>query len=212
MSRLANTQSPERCYEILDQFRAKLEYFSSDAVFLYTNGLYFNSDEISFENRKKTNQQIFNHVSALRNLIAKGRAFIPNAVHYLPVDYVILNAPDFKAHYDTLKRKEVGDAGFRSALLSDMAGREYIEPNINFLLEEIVVAHTLRQNCVDLPRTLIRKEAWGLMAYPGEPLHSDIYQWKNDMLPKPEQKNPYAGAQYNLSVNHLVIFDEAAPA
>ncbi len=205
MSRLAKGQTPEFCYDILGAFLEKIETFSNDVVFLYTNGLYFNSDEISFENRKKTNQQIFNHVSELRKLIQKGKRYIPGAIHFLPIDYVVLNAPDFKKHYDILKKLELEDENFKDALKDDFAGREYSEANINFLIEEIVVAHTLRQKLVDLPRTLVRSDDWRLLAYPGAPLISDVYQWKNKILPQ-KSGNPYGGAQYNLTEGHLVIF------
>ena len=77
MSRLATGQSPEFCYEVLGAFLEKLETFSSDVVLLYTNGLYFNSEEVSFENRKKTTQQALNHIQALRKLIEKKKEFIP---------------------------------------------------------------------------------------------------------------------------------------
>lgn len=208
MSRLAKGQTPEFCYEVLGTFRKKLETFSNDAVFLYTNGLYFNSEEVSFENRKKSNQQIFNHVSALRNLISKERDFIPGAIHYLPIDYIILNAPEFKHQYDALKKLEVEDADFREALVQDSKGREYTEAHVNFLIEEIVVAHILRQKLVDLPRTLVKSDAWRLLAYPGEPLAADVYQWKKKVLPQ-KSDNPYGGAQYNLETSQLIIFDEA---
>ena len=69
MSRLATGQSPEFCYSLLEEFVKKLETFSSDVVLLYTNGLYFNSEEVSFENRKKTTQQALNHIYVFRNLI-----------------------------------------------------------------------------------------------------------------------------------------------
>ncbi|MDO8408132.1 MAG: hypothetical protein Q7S95_02760 [bacterium] len=209
MSRLAKGQTPEFCYEILRTFLQKVETFSNDVIFLYTNGLYFNSDEVSFENRKKTNAQILNHTSALRNLIEKGREFVPGAIHYLPVDYVILNAPEFRAHYDALKKFETEDAEFKEALATDSEGREYTEANANFLIEEIAIAHTLRQKLVELPRTLVRSDMWRLIAYPGRPLSADIYQWKKKLLPQ-ESDNPYGGAQYNLDTKQLVIFDDAS--
>ncbi len=209
MSRLAKSQTPEFCYEILRTFLQKVETFSNDVIFLYTNGLYFNSDEVSFENRKKTNAQIFNHTSALRNLIQKGREFIPGAIHYLPVDYVILNAPEFRVHYDALNKLEAEDTGFKEALAADSEGREYTEANTNFLIEEIAIVHTLRQKLIELPRTLVRADTWRLVAYPGAPLVSDIYQWKKKLLPQGSD-NPYGGAQYNLDTKQLVIFDDTS--
>ncbi len=209
MSRLATGQSPESCYEVLENFLQKLETFSSDVVLLYTNGLYFNSEEVSFENRKKTTQQALNHIQAFRSLVASRKKFIPGAIHYLPIDYIILNSPAFKEFFSTLKNLEKNDESFRKLLVLDSKNVEYTEANANFIIEEIVVAHIIRQGLVEFPKTLVKNDAWRLIAYPGKPLLSDIYQWKNNILPKKETKNPYAGAQYDLENKHLVIFDDA---
>jgi len=47
-----------------------------------------------------------------------------------------------------------------------------------------------------------------LIAYPGKPLASDIYQWRKSILPRKESANQYSGAQYNLEARHLVVFAE----
>lgn len=208
MSRLATGQSPEFCYEVLEIFLKKLETLSSDVVLLYTNGLYFNSEEISFENRKKTTQQALNHAYAMRSLVENKKQFIPGAIHYLPIDYIIIGSPFFKEFFDKLKQLELKDEMFRKLLVADSRDERYSEANVNFLIEEIVVAHILRQRLVELPRTLVKTDAWRLVAYPGKPLASDIYQWQKNILPKKDKTNPYAGAQYDLSEKQLSIFDE----
>jgi hypothetical protein len=193
----------------LEDFIKKIETFSNDVVLLYTNGLYFNSEEISFENRKKTTQQALAHILEFRNIIEKKKQFIPGAIHYLPIDYVIFNSPYFKVFFDKLKILESEDAEFKKMLIEDSRDKRDTEANINFLLEEIAVAHILRQKLVELPRTLVKSDTWRLIAYPGKPLASDIYQWKKGTLPKKQGSNPYAGAQYNLEEKHLVLFDDA---
>ncbi len=208
MSRLGSGQSPEFYYQVLESFLDKLETFSNDVILLYTNGLYFNSEEISFENRKKTTQQALNHIYAFRNLIEKKKKFIPAAIHYLPIDYIIFNSPHFKEFFSELKKLESEDLIFRGLLVSDSKDKQYTEANINFLIEEIVVAHILREKLVDLPRTLVKNDTWRLIAYPGKPLSSDIYQYKKNILPKKSGVNPYSGSQYDLTEKHLVIFDE----
>lgn len=208
MSRLSTGQTPEFYYEVLENFLEKLETFSNDVVLLYTNGLYFNSEEISFENRKKTTQQALNHIYAFRNLIEKKKQFIPGAIHYLPIDYIIFNSPYFKEFFSILKKLETEDIVFRDLLVTDSKDKQYTEANINFLIEEIVVAHILRQKLVELPRTLVKNDSWRLLAYPGRPLSSDIYQWKKNILPKKENGNPYSGSQYDLNSNQLFIFDD----
>jgi len=210
MSRLATGQSPEYCYEVIESFAKKLETFSNDVVLLYTNGLYFNSEEVSFENRKKTTQQALNHIYAFRNLVEKKKQFIPGAIHYLPIDYVIFNSPAFKDFNEKLKKLEQEDEKFREMLVSNSRDHTYSEANVNFLLEEIVVAHLLRQKLVDLPRTLVKTDTWRMLVYPGAPLTSDIYQWQKNVLPKEDATNPFAGAQYNWETKQLIIFDEVA--
>lgn len=208
MSRLSTGQTPEFYYNVLETFLEKIETFSNDVVLLYTNGLYFNSEEISFENRKKTTQQALNHIYAFRSLVEKKRQFIPGAIHYLPIDYIIFNSPYFKEFFSILKKLEAEDTTFRELLISDSKDKQYSEANVNFLIEEIVVAHILRQGLVELPRTLVKTDSWRLLAYPGEPLSSDIYQYKKNILPKKSETNPYSGTQYNLETKQLVIFDE----
>lgn len=208
MSRLATSQSAEYCYQVLEDFISKFETFSNDVILLYTNGLYFNSEEISFENRKKTNQQALNHIYAFRNLIEKRKQFMPGAIHYLPIDYIIFNSPYFKEFFHKLKNLEKEDETFRNLLISDSQDRKYTEANINFLIEEIVVTHIIRQKLVELPKTLVRNDVWRLIAYPGKPLLSDIYQCQKKELPEQKNNNPYAAAQYNLESKEIIIFDE----
>ncbi len=201
MSRLAydRGQDPKQVYEILEYFLPKLESYSNDVVLLYTYGLYFNTDAVAFEARKKLNQQILNHSSALRNLIEKKKQFIPGAFHYLSFDYIILNSPQFGNFFDLLKTAEKEDKNFRLELEKDMMGREYNEANINFILEEIAVTHILRQHFVDLPRTLVRRDIWRLIVYPGQIINGDAYQWKNKILPQKDTINPYSDGSYDFN-------------
>ena len=46
MSNIFSTQTPEKCYKLLDFFTAKLDKIGCDIVFIYTNGLYYNSNKI----------------------------------------------------------------------------------------------------------------------------------------------------------------------
>lgn len=199
MSRLAvgHGQDPEWCYKVVEFFTPKLGSYSSDVIFLYTYGLYFNTDDAAFESRKKLNQQILNHSSALRTMIEKRKKFIPTAFHYLPFDYVVLNSPYFGEFFQTLKKLEKNDKDFREQLAKDMMGREYTEANINFLLEEVTGAHILKQHLVDLPRTLVKRDVWRLLAYPGELMHSSAYQWQKKILPQKDKINPYGAGQYD---------------
>ena len=53
MSRISNSQNAEKCYEWLGAFEKKITAFGLDAIFLYTNGLYYNDDDPALAVRKK---------------------------------------------------------------------------------------------------------------------------------------------------------------
>jgi len=208
MARLSAGQSPEETYEIFDYFAKKIASNTNDVIFLYTGGLYFNAEDVDFKKRVKINSQMISHAYALRRLIHKRKKYIPGAFHFLPIDYVILNSKYFKVFFDTLKRLEKKDKKFRKAIQKDMGDRPYIEPNINFILEEVVVAHIIKQRLVEFPRTLVRNDIWRLMAYPGKYMASEAYQWKKKILPQPDTLNPYNKCQYDFNKKKLYIFDQ----
>lgn len=208
MARIASGQTPEETYAIFDYFTKKLAVLSNDVVILYTTGLYFNAEDISHEQRVKFNQKVIQHASALRKLIDRKKQYMPNAFHYLPIDYVILNSRDFGLFFNILKKREKEDSKFRECIKRDMGDRKYTEANVNFILEEITVAHIIKQRLVEFPRTLVRNDIWRLIAYPGEYLDSDVYQWKNKILPQTDKINSYAGTQYNFNTKKLCIFDD----
>ncbi|MBU2560883.1 MAG: hypothetical protein KKD17_01200 [Nanoarchaeota archaeon] len=193
---------------IFDYFSKKLRTYSNDVVFLYTNGIYFNTMGVSFQERKKTNQQMINHSVALRKLIDKRKQFIPNAFHYLPIDYVLLNSKHFAGFFSKLKNLEKRDPNFRKHVKRDMGERQYNEANVNFILEEVAVAHILRQRLVDLPRTLVKNDLWRLIVYSGGYMHADFYQWKKKILPQVDTINPYKGGQYDFHQKKMFVFDD----
>jgi hypothetical protein len=203
MSRLHAGQSPEEVYEILRFFLKKLEKYSNDVILLYTNGLYFNSEDISFEKRKKTNEQMLNHSMALRKLVEKRKEFIPGALHFLPVDYIILNSPKYKDLFDKLKKLEKDDKKFQEKLKYDSKEREYNEANINFLIEEIVLHHLILERQIEFPRTLVKSDIWRLIVYPGEYLHSYSYLLKEKILKKEDKINPFGGCHYDFAKKKL---------
>lgn len=203
MSRLAHGsgQDPEQIYKVIKHFTQKIESYSNDMVLLYTIGNYFNNDGVDSATRTRLVQQMINHSRSLQNLIEKKREYIPSAFHYITFDSIILNSPKYHTYFHLIKKAEREDINFRAALEKDLNGRAYTEANINFLLEEIVMAHMLRQHMVKLPRTLVSRDIWRLIAYPGSYINGDWYQWKNKILPQTDLVNPYAGGQYDLENN-----------
>ncbi len=208
MARISTGQTPEKIYEIFHYFAKKLEKYSNDVILMYTGGLYFNAENLPYDKRAKLNEQMLNHANALRRLIQKRKQYMPPAFHFLPIDYVILNAKDFHQFFHTLKNLEKKDEKFREAIKKDMGKRKYNEANVNFILEEVCVTHIIRQRLVEFPRTLVRNDIWRLITYSGGYIASDYYQWKNKILPQTDTINPFHGAQYDFDKKKIFIFDQ----
>lgn len=208
MARVSTGQTPEKIYEIFHYFAKKLGTYSNDVILLYTSGLYFNEDDLSYDKRVKMNEQVLNHSNALRKLIQKKKQYMPNAFHFLPIDYIILNSKEFHQFFYTLKKLEKKDKKFREVIKKDVGKRKYTEAHVNFILEEVSVAHIIRERLVEFPRTLVRNDIWRLIVYSGDYMETDYYQWKNKILPQTDTLNPYNGSQYDFDKKKIFIFDQ----
>ena len=188
MSRLNEGQSAEECYKVLEEFEKKITKIGLDVVFLYTNGLYFNNNESALDVRKRTLGQMLSHRNALIKIILKKRKYVPQAMHFLPWDYVILNSPEYQEFFQKLCDLKEKDAKFGGLLKQGLKGRVDNEANINFVVEEIVVTHLIRQKMIEFPKTLVKNDNFRLIVYPGEYLAVDLYQWKKKILSQKEEK------------------------
>lgn len=166
MSRLAHGQSPEECYEMIKYFESKVSEVGIDLIALYTNGLYYNAIEPALEVRKRTNGQMIAHRNSLYKLLIKEKKFVPQAVHFLPWDYTILDTARFDEFLQILKKVNETDPEFHELLLQGLVQREENEANISFLIEEIVVTHLIREQMISFPKTLVKKDTFRLVVYP----------------------------------------------
>jgi hypothetical protein len=207
MSRVSNAQSAEECYRWLEFFEKKITMLGLDAIFLYTNGLYYNNEEAALEVRKRTNGQMISHSNAVRNLVVKNRKYMPQAIHFVPWDYIILNSPEFNDYYQKLKKLDKEDSKFHELVLEVLKDRKESEANLNFIIEEIAVTHIIRQKLIEFPKTLVKKDNFRLIAYPGPPLKADIYQWKKKILPQ-NKEFPFYASHYDIANEIIYNFDE----
>jgi hypothetical protein len=212
MSRISTGQSPEKVYEILSSFDDILYTLNNDVILMYTNGLYFNTDEIASKKRIKTNNQILTHSQELRSIIRKQKEFSSKAIHFLPIDYIILNSENFQEMFNVLKKQIEVDENFKKYIEDDLkrlAKREMSEANINFTLEEIVISHILREQMVELPYKLAKNDDWRLVCYPGNYIKSEVYVYQQKFLERNKNcKNEYRGSLYNFDKKVLEVFDE----
>lgn len=211
MSRLKSGQSPQQIYDTLVFFNKKIPKISLDVIFVYTNGLYMNSDEKAIDVRTKTNNQMLNHRGELWGLILKKREFVPQAFHFLTWDYMLLNAEMFPEVVATLKQARKKDLAFQRALDEDLGDREKTEVNFNFLLEEISITHLLRQKLIPLPHALTPADGWRLIVYHGSYIKSDAYAYKKNLLPKNKgvtKHKQFSHAHYDSDKKVLIDFDK----
>lgn len=212
MSRLTNALSPQKIYEFLEFFEAKLTHKTLDVILLYTNDLYLNSEEEAISLRKKVLNQMLNHKTTLESLILKGKRFFPGAFHFLPWDYALLNAPDFNSERIKLFKASQTDPSFQAALKKDLeiAERPFTETNLHFMIEELVVSHLIIEKEIPLPHRLATEDGWRLLCYPGDPPHGLVYVWRKNLMgnrtdfPKPHQL--FARSFYNMAAKILVDF------
>lgn len=211
MSRLQTGQSPEKIYDALVFFNKKIPKISLDVVFLYTNGLYMNTEEKAIVVRQKTTNQMLNHRNALMSLILKKREFVPQAFHFETWDNILLNADKFVETVNALKNLRLKSPDFRKHLEQDLKDKEKTETNFNFLIEEIAITHLLRQKFVPLPHTLASSDGWRLIVYAGDPMQADIFAFNKHKLPKNKEikkDSVYSRAQYDLDKKVLIDFDK----
>lgn len=208
-SKLHGTQGPEAIYTFLKRFSNKIHSLSVDVVILYTSSLYFNSEEISLNLKTKTTNQMVQHRAELSKKIDQRREFIPQAIHYLPWDYVILNSDKYFEFFTELQLAYKKKHEFRASVEFDLKDRGVTDANIKFVLEELAVTHLIRQNFVNFPATLSKPNGWKLIAYPGDSLTSDLYLYKNQLLPLnalTPNKGEYSRGLYNYEKDYLIDF------
>ncbi|MEK6937766.1 MAG: hypothetical protein AABX04_01850 [Nanoarchaeota archaeon] len=211
MSRLQKGQNPDKIYTDLHFFNKKISKISLDVIFLYTNGLYMNSEETALKVREKTLNQIINHKNRLWNLILKKREFVPQAFHFETWDHLLANAEKFQEVFAKLKKLYPEDKEFQKILEEDLGEREKSEANLNFLLEEIVITHLLRQKLIPLPHTLTPVDGWRLIVYPGTYLKADAYAYQKRILcqNKEIKKNEiFSHAHYDLQEKKLIDLEK----
>jgi len=197
----------------MEKFDAKVNVPGIDVIFLYTNGLYFNTEDQSFAMRKKTNSQMLAHRNTLKKLILNRKKipkYIPSAFHFLPFDYVILNSDEYQHYFEVLLKSFKKDPEFKRIVHRSLGKRVKSEANVNFLFEEVVISHLIRQKMIEFPKTLVRKDTFRLIVYPGPYLELDVYVWKKKILPTNKMKDlgRYYKNIYNPENNELYDFDE----
>lgn len=217
MSRLHGAQSPNAIYEFLEFFEKKIEEKTVDVIFIYTNGLYFNTLNSASDIRKKTNAQMVTHKQELLNIIKKAKRFTPRACHFVAWDYFILQAEKFSDLYSTLQSLKINDPIFKSIIDIEIEDRPKTTESYDFIIEETVITYLIRQKLVPLPYTLSHPEGWRLIIYAGDCLLSDAYVHNHKILPVNKniinlERYPshFTSAMYSMSKKKLIEYNKVS--
>lgn len=215
MSRLFLGQDPKNLYDFLCFFENKIEEKTVDVIFLYTNGLYFNNNEVSSVLRKKSNAQMLTHKQELSNLIKKGKKFSPKSIHFVPWDYILLQSEKYLDTQSFVMKLVESDSFFKKLL--DLETKVNLNDSLesySFIIEETIVTYLIRNKLVPLPYTLSNSDGWRLIFYQGRSLFPDVYLHQKKLLPqnkmiKDDWFNTLVSASmYNMKRKILVDYNK----
>jgi len=215
MSRLSTAQNPQLIYSFLQKFESKVTEKTVDVVFVYTNGLYSNSHNESYEVRKKLIAQMITHKRELLTIIKKDNQFSVSAIHFICWDDLILQTNNYLELFATLLKIYNTDNFFKSLVRSESRGKEITTAQIDFILEETILTYLIRQKLVTLPFTLSNQNGWRLICYAGHCLTTDVYLYQKNLLPTNYKiihqdffSEKTASAMYNITEGYLELYDD----
>ncbi len=180
MSRLFLGQNAKKTYETIIHLLSKVTELSIDVYCIYTNGLYFNSDEVSIDIRRRTTNQMLQHHRELKALIQKDKKLPLKTVHFLVWDSLLLNCRSFAETQKSVFDRYQRDFQFRLVVQSEVKSQGS-EENVNFILEETIVTYLLREGHIQLPALFSEENAWRLLVYAGDALLPDVYLYKSNL-------------------------------
>jgi len=182
-------------------------------IFIYTESLYFNSDKKSKDLKSRFLPLINNHKTGFIRLISKHQSFIQDAFSYLSWTQLYLQYEgDFGTNLSKLKQIYKKDELFQKYLKEDFKsmkkkGMLLDENQLNFFLEEHLMAYLLPKGKIQLPNNFINNhEKWILVAYPGKPLKAHIYLHQKNFFKLDNPKNKYQDSWYDLEEKKVYDF------
>ncbi len=213
MSKLFNRQSPEKCIEDVRHFHtAKVAKPLIGLNFIYSDFLYLYSDRPAPELKDSLMNQVISHKNGIQNILEKHNLDfqIQHAFNYMAWAQLYVGTRDFNQLFTALKKIYAQDEYFQRQVSDDCAeyGREMGENQVNFFLEEILMAYLLTKNKITLPNEYIEgQQKWILWCYPGKPLRCMVYLYQLNPFQFEWPESPYQNAHFDLEAKKLIEFD-----
>lgn len=210
MNRIGNIQSSEKCFNYMANLANKIVKTEGvGLVTLYSDYLYFHSDEPAHILRDRYKELMLAHKDGFMNLVKKDPRWIFKAFSFLTFGQVMLdNSKEFKRALDKILQMYNDDILFKKYVEEDAKKTEhgFGEKDILFILEEITLFYLAAKGVIVFNNLLVNKtEKWILNAYPGRPLKSEIYLFQKNPLNLSNQQNKYENSFYDL--DGKVLYD-----
>jgi hypothetical protein len=203
MSRIEAGQSPKEYAEFLHYFTSKVQTPEVGVHFFYTEGLYMNTEEHSFETKNAFIQKMVNHKNGIQKFLQKNllEFQIQNAFTFESWFQMCLNSSDFVSLVARVKKLSEEDEIFSQLLIQDSESinKNLDEKQLQFFIEEFVFSYLIVYGQIQILNPYVNgKEEWLLLCYPGKPFKSQIYFVQKNICGFEKKQKAYIG-HYDLS-------------
>ena len=208
MSRISSGQSAKDCWQHHLIFSPeKVTQPSMGVHILYTDHLYFNSNEPASVLKTKFGNAILSHKNAYLNILEQNKMWIPKAFSFTTWNQLMLETREFAGYYGVLKKMYAQDTLLQKYVLDDIQNYTHEKPtdyHISFILEETLMYYLLTKGHVFINNHFVQgHEKWILWCYPGKPLKSMLYMQQINPFNLSNPHNTYEHAMYDLDERKL---------
>lgn len=213
MNKLLNRQSAEHCIDDLRHLTSnKINKPNVGLNFIYSDFLYLYSDKPAPELKHSFMNLVIDHRNSIQNIVEKNHMEfqIQHGFNYMVWNQLYVGTNDFNHRFEKLKKIYAGDEKFQKYLTDDCVafGRDMIDNQVNFFLEEVLMMYLISKNQIKLPNEYIENnQKWILWCYPGRPLKSEVYIHQLNPFGLDWSENPYQSCQYDLESKQLIDFN-----
>ncbi len=208
MNKVDNVQGAKKCFEYMKHFIPKVIQPTVGLNFVYSDSLYYNSEEKASVLKKRYQATSHSHKFGFMKLLKKNPIYIPNSFSFKNFSQMVLESKVYLTYLEKLKKIYETDKTFQEYVAKDI-GKKVGEPNTNqtnFILEEILMFYLVSKGKVRLQNDYIQdKQKWVLWCYPGKPLFSEIYVYQKNFFNLSNEINTYENSYYDLE--NSILYD-----
>lgn len=213
MNRIGNRQSADQCFADIEFMTSKIKKTDGiGLVTLYSDYLYFHSDEPAKTLRDRYKDLMFQHKNGFLSLLSHSDVwFVKKAFSFSTMGQMMLdNATEFSAALQKVLDLYKCDAKFAECVAIDAAGANHGlgSGELMFILEEITLFYLAAKGKLSFNNRFVSgTEKWTLFMYPGKPLKSEVYLFQTNPLKLSNPQNRFENAFYDLEGRTLYEYD-----